>query len=284
MIDYERLKGWPIPEARQTYGTRETILYGLGIGCGTDPTDGGELSYVYENGLKAFPSMALVLGYPGFWLRDPGTGVDWRRILHGEQQLVLHQELPPAASVVGRSRVLEVYDKGAGRDALLVSTRDVLDEASGNLLATSTSTLVLRGAGGFGGAASSPSAASPLPDRPPDHTVSIATSAQAALIYRLSGDLNPLHADPAAAAQAGFPKPILHGLCTFGVASRALVGSIGGGDPDSLREVSARFSAPVYPGETIVTDIWTKGRSAQFRCHVQEREQIVLTNGSARFG
>lgn len=282
MINYKLLKAWPIPEVRQTYETRDTILYALGIGCGFDPTDRDELAYVYENGLRAFPSMALVLGYPGFWLSDPATGVDWKRVLHGEQELILHRPLPASATVIGKSRVIEIYDKGAGRDALIISARDVLDDATGDLMATLTSTVVLRGAGGFGGVAAPQSKAAQLPDRRADHVVDIALSPQAAMIYRLSGDLNPLHIDYGVAETAGFARPILHGLCTFGIATRALVRTLCESAPEGLGGVAARFSAPVYPGETLQTEIWLDGTAAQFRCRIPERDTVVLANGVAR--
>ena len=139
-IDYETLKNWPFPDLEQSYGARDTMLYALGVGCGHDPLDRGDLRFVYEEGLQALPTQAVVLGYPGFWLKDPGTGVDWRKVLHGEQGLVLHAPLPAAGTVVGRTRVTEILDKGAGKGALLFSEREVVDKASGRLLCTVTAT------------------------------------------------------------------------------------------------------------------------------------------------
>src|SRR5215831_4257566 len=149
-IDYQKLKNWPIPAVEQRYVARDTILYALGLGCGADPTDRDDLKFVYEDGLAALPTMAVVLGAPGFWLKDPKTGVDWRKVLHGEQGLVLHRPLPPAGVVTGQSRILEILDRGE-RGAFMYSERTLVDPASGALIATTTSTTVLRGEGGFGG-------------------------------------------------------------------------------------------------------------------------------------
>ena len=280
-IDYQKLKNWHFPDLEHRYEAKDTILYALGVGCGADPMDRSELPFVYEDGLKALPTMAVVLGYPGFWLKDPQTGVDWRKILHGEQGLVIHKPLPASGTVIGRTRVTEIVDKGPGKGALLYSDRDVIDKASGDLLATLTSTTFIRGEGGFGG----PSGPSPephaLPDRAPDETVNLKTLPQAALIYRLSGDDNPLHADPDVAAVAGFERPILHGLCTYAVAGRAVLKACCGNDPARLRRFNVRFSAPVLPGETIRTEIWRSGSSVSFRARVVERDIVVLNNGLA---
>jgi len=281
-IDPATLRNWPIPEIEQTYSQRDTMLYALGLGCGSDPLDENELRYVYEEKLQALPSMAVVLGYPGFWLGNPDTGVDWKKVLHGEQAVEVFGPLPVAATVVGRSRVTGLFDKGKDKGAVMVSERDVVDKSSGKLIARLTSTTMMRGDGGFGGPAGPLPAPHPLPDRAPDQVLSIATLPQAALIYRLSGDYNPLHADPAVARAGGFDKPILHGLCTFGVVCRALVRMIAGGEPANLRKMQVRFSSPVYPGETIVTEIWKEAAGVvSFRARVSERNLVVINNGRA---
>lgn len=280
-IDYETLKNWPFPDLEQSYGARDTMLYALGVGCGHDPLDRGDLRFVYEEGLQALPTQAVVLGYPGFWLKDPGTGVDWRKVLHGEQGLVLHAPLPAAGTVVGRTRVTEILDKGAGKGALLFSEREVVDKASGRLLCTVTATTFLRGEGGFGGPAGPAPAPHALPETAPEIALDLPTLPQAALIYRLSGDYNPLHADPAVAAAAGFPRPILHGLATYGVAGRALLRACCDGDPARLKRLQVRFSAPVFPGETLRTEIWRDRATLSFRCRVLERDVVVLNNGLA---
>jgi acyl dehydratase len=234
---------------------------------------------VYEDELRVLPTMAVVLGYPGFWLKEPDTGVDWRKVLHGEQGLILHQPLPAQASVIGRTRVTEIVDKGPGKGAMLYSERDVIEKASGAVLCTLTSCSVLRGEGGFGGPSGPVPTPHAVPERAPDVALDLPTLPQAALIYRLSGDYNPLHADPKVAAAAGFPRPILHGLCTFGVAGRALLRACCGNDQTKLKSIDVRFTAPVFPGETIRTEIWLEPGAASFRARVVERDAIVLNNG-----
>ena len=282
MLDYEKLKSWKIPVASHTYTEKDAILYALGIGCGGQPDQPGDLRFVYEDGLRAFPSMALVLGYPGFWLKHADVGIDWRRLLHGEETMDLFAPLPTTATVTGNTRLVEVYDKGPGKDAVLVIARDVVHETLGTLLATLTTTLVLRGGGGFGGSPGPPSRHAAVPDSPAHRVVDLPTLAQAALIYRLSGDLNPLHADPAVAIAAGFPQPILHGLCTLGIATRAIVRICCADDPGQLRQLGARFYSPGFPGETIRVEIWHESGQGSFRCRVVERDVIVLTNGFFR--
>jgi acyl dehydratase len=226
--------------------------------------------------------MAVVLGYPGFWIGDPRTGADWKKVLHGEQVIEIFKPLPTAATVIGRSRVTGLFDKGKDKGAVLVSERDVIDKSNGDVLCRLTSTTMLRGDGGFGGPSGPLPAPHPLPDRAPDQAVSIATLPQAALIYRLSGDYNPLHADPAVARSGGFEKPILHGLCTFGVVCRALLDAVCGNDPSKLRKMQVRFSAPIYPGETVVTKFWKEaGGVVSFRAKVKERDLVVINNGRA---
>lgn len=280
-IDAEKLLAWRFEDLEHSYQARDTMLYGLGAGAGSDPLDESDLSYVYEDGLVALPSMAVVLGYPGFWLKDQNTGVDWRRVLHGEQGMILHRPLPVHGTVIGRTKVTGLVDKGAGKGALLYSRRDVYEKTSGDLLATLTSTTFLRGDGGFGGASGPTHTPHLVPERAPDATLDLATLPQAALIYRLSGDYNPLHADPKVALAAGFPRPILHGLATYAVACRAILRLACGNDASRLKAMNVRFSAPVFPGETIRTEIWRDGGEVSFRCSVVERALKVLDNGRA---
>lgn len=281
-IDPQALRNWPIPTIEQTYTERDTMLYALGVGLGSDPLDARQLQYVYEDGLKVLPSMAVVLGYPGFWLGDSKTGADWRKVLHGEQGFEIVKPLPAKGSVVGRSRVTGLIDKGADKGAVLLSEREVFDQASGALLCRLTSTTMLRGDGGFGGSSGPLPTPHPVPERAADTVCSIKTLPQAALIYRLSGDYNPLHADPSVAKRGGFDRPILHGLCTFGVVCRALVDMVCDGEPTRLTKMQVRFSSPVYPGETIVTEAWNEGPgNVSFRAKVGERNVVVINNGRA---
>jgi acyl dehydratase len=281
-IDPVALRDWPIPEIEQTYTERDTMLFALGLGLGSDPLDERQLRFVYEKDLQVLPSMSVVLGYPGFWLGDDRTGADWRKVLHGEQGFEIIKPLPPKGTVVGRSRVTGLFDKGAGKGAVLLSEREVFDKVTGELLCRLTSTTMLRGDGGFGGPSGPLPSPHALPDRTADLESRIATSPQAALVYRLSGDYNPLHAEPAVARKAGFDRPILHGLCTFGVVCRALIELCCDGAPERLTRMQVRFSSPVYPGETIVTEVWKEAAGqVSFRARVAERDIVVINNGRA---
>jgi len=264
-----------------SYTTRDSALYALGVGLGFDPLDEAQLRFVYEADMLALPTMAVVLAYPGFWLKEPWTGVDWVKVLHGEQGLRIHRPLPAAATVVGRTRVTGIVDKGDGRGALIYSEREVVDKASGEPLCTLTMTAIARGDGGCGGTSGSTKPVHRLPERAPDDTCDLPTLPQAALIYRLSGDFNPLHADPAVARAAGFKAPILHGLATLGVAGHALLRQRCGYDPVRLRSLDLRFSAPVYPGETLRTEMWRDGEVVSFRTWALERDVVVLDSGRA---
>jgi acyl dehydratase len=259
------------------------MFYALSIGVGQDPMDRAELDFVYEKRLKVVPSMAVVLAHPGFWLADPRTGVDAVRLVHGEQTLTLHRPLPAEGEVIGRSRVTGLVDRGAGKGALLYSDREVVDAATGETLATLGQTTFLRGDGGFGGPSGPVKPPHPEPDRAPDLAVDLATRPEQALYYRLNADMNPLHSDPDVAEKAGFPRPILHGLCTFGVVCHALLRALCGYDPARFGEMDLRFSSPVYPGETIRTEVWRESGGASFRARVTERDKVVVSNGRFRF-
>jgi len=281
-IDPDTLLNWHFEPIEHSYKFRDTILYALGVGLGADPMDEAQLPFVFEEpALKALPTMAVVLAYPGFWIRDPGTGVDWVKILHGEQGLTLHAPLPSAATVVATTKVTSVLDKGADKGALIYSSRTIRDKATGQELATVTATAFGRGDGGFGGPSGPAPAPHILPDREPDDVCDLPTLPHAALIYRLSGDLNPLHASPAVAKAAGFERPILHGLCTYGVAGHAILKTQCGYDPAKLKSMDLRFSAPVFPGETIRTEMWRDDSVVSFRATAVERGIVVLNNGRA---
>jgi acyl dehydratase len=279
MLDVAAVTDWRFTPVEQAYTRRDAMLYALGLGFGAEPTDPQALRYVYEDGLVAFPTMAVVLGNPGPWTRDPRTGIDWVRTLHGEQGLVIHAPLPPEGRVIGTNRVTGIIDKGPGKGALLMQERELRDAGSGALLAVRSTTSFLRGDGGCGAPAREQPRPPAIPDRAPDVVQEIATRPEAALIYRLSGDWNPVHADPAVAARAGFERPILHGLCTYGIAGRAVVATICGGEPARLRELHVRFSAPVYPGETIRVELWEAGAEWRLRARVPSRDAVVLNNG-----
>jgi len=205
--------------------------------------------------------------------------VDWTQVLHGEQGIELHRPLAVAATVLAQTRVTAIIDKGEGRGALIYTEREIRDTQTGELLATLSSTTVARGEGGFGGPAAAQPQPHRLPEREPDAVCDLSTAPHAALIYRLSGDPNPLHADPAVARAAGFDAPILHGLCTLGVAGHAVLRTCCDYDPARFTSLRLRFSAPVYPGETIRTEVWKDGDVVSFRSHALERKVMVLDNG-----
>jgi acyl dehydratase len=282
-FEYNKLKNWSFEEVIQTYTSKDSILYALGVGLGADPMDEEQLSYVFEESenFSALPTMAVVLGSPGFWSRDPETGIDWVRVLHGEQKLELHSPIPASATIKAQSKVTGLVDKGAGKGALILTERILKNAESGVKLATLTSTTFARGNGGYGGPSDEAPSPHKLPERAPDIVMDLPTLDRAALIYRLSGDYNPLHASPSVAKSAGFEKPILHGLCSLAVAGHAILKSCCNYDASRFKSLQLRFSAPVYPGETIRTEIWEEDGLVSFRSKVIERDIVVLNNGLA---
>jgi acyl dehydratase len=286
MIDYEKTKAWRSGPVRHAYAARDTILYALGVGFGVDPLDENQLRYVYEKELAAVPTMAAVLASPGAWMRDrKELGIDFLKLVHGEQGVTIHAPLPPAGTVVGESRVTRIVDKGEGKGAVMHVEKQLTDASSGKLLATTEQVLFLRGDGGFskqGGGDLAAPAAAPMPESSAETTIELPTRADAAVLYRLSGDLNPLHIEPALATKAGFPRPILHGLATYGNACRAVLAQCCGHDAARLKSIRARLSSPVFPGETIVLECWRLGDGEiAFRGTVKERGVQVLANGRA---
>ncbi|HGN2703170.1 TPA: MaoC/PaaZ C-terminal domain-containing protein [Pseudomonas aeruginosa] len=276
-LDPEVLLNYPIPEVRQRYSRCDSAFYALSLGLGGDPLDERQLAYVDPcRDLQALPCMALVLGHPGFWLGNPATGVDALRLVHGEQRLEWRRPLPAEGEVIGRTRVTGLVDKGADKGALLYSEKVLSDALSGEVLAVARSTTFLRGDGGFGGSRQVPETPHRLPERTPDLRLDLPTRPEQALYYRLNGDDNPLHAEPAAALRAGFPRPILHGLCTLGVAFHAVLRGLADYRAGQLGHLQVRFSAPVFPGETLRTEMWSDG---SFRTRVVERDVVVLDNG-----
>jgi acyl dehydratase len=283
-LDERALLSWDFPPIEQAYDSRDTILYALGIGLGADPIDDHQLRFVYEVGLLALPTMGTVLGSPGFFLRDPRSGVDWRMVVHGEQGMVVHRTLPACGRIVSTNRVVKVVDKGAGRGALVYVERTTRDAANNQLLCVMNATYFCKADGGFGGNAAPGPTPHAILDSGPSLVAASPTLRQAALIYRLSGDTNPIHADPGIAKAAGFARPILHGLCTYGIAGYALLQLLCDGDPERFRRLDARFARPVFPGETIETRAWPEGDGkAGFRCRVVERDVLAIDNGYFEF-
>lgn len=291
MIDAANVRDRVFPMLRQSYGAKDAILYALALGYGSDPIDEEQLRYVYERELRIVPTFANVLCHPGFWVGDPDTGIDASRVVHGEHRMHWHAPLPTCGTVVAQNRVIDVIDKGIGKGALVVSERLLRDDANGMLLARIEQHTLCRGDGGFSASATfakAPNSVVPVAamESEPRHMVDIQVLPQAALLYRQSADLNPLHADPRAAKAGGFARPILHGLATFGIVCRAVLQACADNDANRLRSLGGRFSAPVYPGDVLRTEIWrgevTDGvQSLHLRCSVPERQITVFTNASA---
>ncbi|HEY3851904.1 MAG TPA: MaoC/PaaZ C-terminal domain-containing protein [Steroidobacteraceae bacterium] len=269
------------PPREWSFSERDAMLYALCVGFGSDPLDERLSAFVYEKRLKAVPTLPTTLA----WIAAPtfaALGVDPVSALHGEQKIELHRpvEVPLTASVQGS--VLDVYDKGVGRGALIVTRHEIKDAADGVQLATLTTTCFARSEGGCGG---SPNPAPPphtVPLRPPDRSLEIATRADLSLLYRLTGDLNPIHAEPAAARRAGFDRPILHGLCSFGISCRAVLECYADFDPARIASHQARFASPVYPGETLTIDLWRDGDAVSFQARVEARGATVIKNGKSQ--
>ena len=281
-LQYDELLTHDFGVIEHSYTTKDSALYALGTGYAFDPLDEKELRFVYEENMLAVPTLPVVLAFPGFWARESWTGIDWTKILHGEQGLRMHKPLPAAGTVTARTKITAIVDKGEGRGALIYTARDVTDKATGEVYCTLTSTTFARGDGGFGGPDGPTKPVHQLPEREPDLFLDLGTLPQTALIYRLSGDDNPLHADPKVAAKAGFKAPILHGLATLGVAGHAILKTFCDYDPARFKSLDLRFSAPVYPGETIRTEMWRDGEVVSFRARSVERPDIVvLNNGRA---
>ena len=266
----------------QRYDARDSALYALSLGMGEDPLDEDELPFVYEgHGLRVVPSQCVTLCWPPFWHKEPAAQISWRRILHGEQNFTLNRPLPVEAAMRGHHAIVAVEDKGPSRGALVYTTQELTDADSGEPLASLRSAEFLRddgGCGGFGAPPNSDAAAGN--DRRTDGVVEYRTSRQAALLYRqASRDYMPIHADPDIARDAGFERPISHGLNTFGLVCRAALKHFAPGRPETLKSMSVRFAAPAYPGDTICIELFATTQGALFRARVLERKVLVLDRG-----
>jgi acyl dehydratase len=259
-----------------SWSDRETMLYALGIGMGADPMNERELAFVYERDLKAVPTLASVVA----WGAGPGR-MDINRVLvvDGERNITFHQPMPGHASITADSRVFGVYDKGKDKGAVIMNETVLKDKTTGDRIATLLSSIFARDDGGFGGPSEGQPEPHKVPDRAPDLSLDMPTQPNQALLYRLSGDRNPLHADPEFAKRAGFPRPILHGMCTYGITCRAVLQSYAEYDPTRFRSHAARFSSPVFPGETITVDLWKDGSIVSFEARVKARGATVIKNG-----
>lgn len=281
-IDVDKAVGGELHGLSFSWSQDDVILYNLGVGAGNPPDDPAELKYAYEGDLVAVPSFGTI---PPFAMMMnlgsvEGINIDLTRVLHGDQTLTIHGPIPTSGKVSQSGRVVDVFDKGRG--ALIVLEVVSVLETTGETLFTNRSGIYVRGEGGFGGV-SGPSAGNAVPDRAPDTVVESPVLPQQALLYRMSsGDKNPLHADPAFAAMAGFDRPILHGLCTYGVVLKAVTETVLGGEPERVRSYKARFTGHVFPGETLVTRIWVESGVYLVETETKDRGKTVLANGAVR--
>jgi acyl dehydratase len=268
--------------SRHRWTSKDCLLYAVGVGAGADDPS-QELAFTTENSQdvdqRALPTMAVVLGVGGGAFGALGN-FNPAMLVHGEQSISLAREIPVQGEVESITEIVGIYDKGSGALVVAESTSSLV--ADGEPLFTNRSGLFIRGEGGWGGDRG-PSTSFVVPDRAPDHEVTYQTRIDQALTYRLSGDRNPLHSDPKFAALAGFPRPILHGLCTYGFTGRALLHTLCDGDPARFRSMSGRFSSPVFPGEALTVRMWREGRDRALFQTVGPDGRVVLDTGSLGF-
>ena len=255
-INYDEIMSMTSENVEISYSDKDSILYSLGVGLGNDPMNMAELKYVYENSQVALPSMATNFQYHSPLLLK--ANINFILVVHGEQKLSFTNPLPVSGDFISNAKVIGCYDKGAGKGAVIDVETTIKLKKDSTEICKLVSTTFARGDGGFGGP-ESPKSEIFRPEGDPDFVHEIKTKPDQALIFRLSGDFNPLHSDPNFAKTAGFEKPILHGMCTYGIACRSLVESVCEGDTKRLKKFDCRFSSPVYPGETIVTEMWKNG-------------------------
>ena len=282
---YEQLKGLKNLDQKYSYTDREVLLYAYGIGMGADPMDEKELAFVNEAAatprpLKVVPTFAAVAAW------GAGAGdmkLNWVLVVDGERDITFHQPLASAAHITADSSVIEVYDKGKDK-GVVIRHQTVLKNEKGEKLVTLLASRFARGDGGFGGPDLTQPEAHKMPARAPDKTIDISTRPDQALIYRLCGDRNPLHSDPEFARRAGFPRPILHGMCTYGITCRGILQTYADYDPLAFRQHAARFSSPVFPGETVTMELWKDGNVISFEAKVKARGVTVIKSGKTILG
>lgn len=276
-MNYEHLMSLSQENQEFEYTDRDVMIYALGVGFGRNATDKNELQYCYEQGLKVMPTFATVAAFAAGRVGE--SGMNFAMMVHGEQQLTVHKPLPKAMKLYADSRVTGAWDKGEGKGAIVVNETVIKDRKTGEKYITFANTAFARGDGGFGGPRDGQPEPHPIPERAPDFTFEAETRPDQALLYRLAGDRNPLHADPDLAKMVGYPVPILHGLCTYGTCARLFVQNLCDHDSDKIVEFNARFSKPVYPGDKITMSVWKDGNTYSFVAHVKERDVMVINNG-----
>lgn len=284
-INYEQLVALKNLGQKYSYGDREAMLYAYAIGMGADPLDEKELAFVNEATATARPLMVVpTFASVAAWGARPGE-MNFNRLMavDGERDITFHKPLATSAKITADSSVLAVFDKGKDKGAV-IQHQTVLKSAGGERLATVVTSVFARGDGGFGG----PSEGQPEPHRVPtraaDVTLDLSTRPDQALVYRLCGDRNPLHSDPEFAKRAGFPRPILHGMCTYGITCRGVLQTYADYDPTVFRRHVARFSSPVYPGEIVTLQLWRDGDVISFEAKVKARGATIVKNGMTLLG
>lgn len=273
-FDPQRLLDWDFGEQRQRYDARDAIIYALGVGLPIAPGESEDLNFLLEDRLRVLPSYAVTLATPGMWPKIPALEVDWVRVLHMAHAVRFDTPLPDGAEVVSRARITELYDRGADKGAVCILRREVRDAGNHTLYCTIDQTVAMRGNGGFGGAPLPKAERPTMPARPADHSESVDTSERAALIYRLSGDYNPLHAHYDVARKAGYDRPILHGLASYGTACAVILRAFCGGDPARMKTLDLRFAGVVMPGDQLDFSCWRDGNRVLFDVKVGDRTVI----------
>lgn len=280
-VSAEHIMSFPIDDAHQALSARDAILYALSIGHGTEPLNSATLPYHDEVRPHIASTLTNVLAHPGHWLK--AAGVDWSGVVHAEQRVEIHAPLQVRADYTSATKCISVVDRGARKGAFVTFRREVSKRDTGQLVATVTQTDACRFDGGCGSMGTPIEPLSKTPDIPPDIICSISLPLNAALLYRLNGDWNPLHADPAFAARAGFERPLLHGLCTLGYAEYLIAKALAQREMPLLTGIAARFTAPVFPGDLLTINIWNRGEHIRFQGRIEARGATVLDCGQAYF-
>jgi len=276
-INYDALMATRVSDVPVSYTANDLMLYALGIGFGRDPLDPDELPYVYErSGPNSVPTFASMLVSDTIVAE---SGCDLSRILHRTQTLELYRPLPSAGKFLANQQVVGVFDHGANKGAEIEIESELRLARDDSVVCTMVSRLIARADGGFGGPPPGVRLRHKLPNRDADMSCDLETRPDQALLFRLSGDANPLHVDPEIANSAGFEAPILHGRCTYGIACFAVLKTVCNYDFTLIKSFDVRFSSPVYPGDIITTEIWQDRNIVSFRCRVKERNVVVISNG-----